>query len=225
MPSESIENYLKAVYELDEANIPVTTSSLAEKLKISPASVTGMLKRLSTKRPLLIEYASHQTPQLTAMGKKTALSIIRQHRLIELFLHKSLDIPWDKLHSEAEKLEHCVSEYLEDKIDSYLGYPRFDPHGAPIPAKDGSIPPLNYIPLSELPTGTESVVKRVMKDDPDLLTYLTKIGLVIGTYITINEIVTFDNTLIVTIGSSSKSKPTPLGKKIADHIFVENPAK
>ena len=222
MPSESIENYLKTIYELEEQNTAVTTSAIAEKLNVSPASVTGMLKRLSQKEPLLIQYESHQQTSLTPLGLKTALRIIRQHRLLELFLHKVLGIPWDKLHSDAEKLEHYISDYLEDKIDHYLGHPQFDPHGAPIPEKDGTLPDTKYVRLSSLSTGQHAIVKRVMKDDPDLLNYLTAIGLFINVTVHIIEIISFDNTLIIKTGTDPNISPIHLTQQVADQIFVQD---
>jgi len=137
--SYSIEDYLKAIYELQQYHSPVTTTVLADRMGYAPASVTGMLKRISTNSPVLAKYKSHKGVVLTSIGEKIALEIIRHHRLIELYLIEALGYKSDQVHDEAEKLEHVISEDLEDRIAVFLGDPSIDPHGEPIPTKDGRI--------------------------------------------------------------------------------------
>ena len=137
--SHSIEDYLKAIYELQQNNSPVTTNALAKRMGYAPASVTGMLKKMSTNSPVLVKYKSHKGVVLTSTGEKIALEIIRHHRLIELYLIEALGYKSDQVHDEAEKLEHVISEDLEDRIAVFLGDPVVDPHGEPIPTKDGRI--------------------------------------------------------------------------------------
>lgn len=137
--SYSIEDYLKAIYELQQHNSPVTTTVLADRMGYAPASVTGMLKRMSINSPVLVKYKSHKGVVLTSIGEKIALEIIRHHRLIELYLIEALGYNSDQVHDEAEKLEHVISEDLEDRIAVFLGDPSVGPHGEPIPTKDGRI--------------------------------------------------------------------------------------
>ena len=137
--SRSIEDYLKAIYELQQYNSPVTTNVLANKMDYAPASVTGMLKKMSANSPVLVKYKSYKGVVLTSTGEKIALEIIRHHRLIELYLIEALGYKSDQVHNEAEKLEHVISEELEDRIAVFLGDPIVDPHGEPIPTKDGRV--------------------------------------------------------------------------------------
>ena len=135
MPSFNVEDYIKNIYELSEEYEKVSPSMLAGKLEITPASVTGMIKKLS--RLKFVHYKRYGDIVLTEKGKLLALKIIRRHRLWEMFLFKVLNFSWDEIHGEAEKLEHVMSDKLEERVDSILGYPKFDPHGAPIPSKEG----------------------------------------------------------------------------------------
>ena len=137
--SHAIEVYLKAIYELQQRNSPVTTSALADRMGYAPASVTGMLQKMSANSPILVKYTSHKGVVLTSTGEKIALEIIRHHRLIELYLIEALGYKSDQVHDEAEKLEHVISEELEDRIAVFLGDPVVGPHGEPIPTKDGQI--------------------------------------------------------------------------------------
>jgi len=137
--SHAIEDYLKAIYELQQRNSPVTTSALASRMGYAPASVTGMLQKMSANSPVLVKYTSHKGVVLTSTGEKIALEIMRHHRLIELYLIEALGYKSDQVHDEAEKLEHVISEDLEDRIAVFLGDPVVGPHGEPIPTKDGQI--------------------------------------------------------------------------------------
>ena len=138
MLSEAVENYLKAIYEIEQDSGRVTTNALAERMVVKPASVTGMIKKLAEGKPRLVDYERHRGVSLTPAGRRIALEVIRHHRLIELYLQQSLGYAWDEVHDEAEKLEHVISEEFEDRIAEMLGDPEFDPHGDPIPAKNGT---------------------------------------------------------------------------------------
>ena len=137
--SHAIEDYLKTIYELQQRDSPVTTSVLAKRMGYAPASVTGMLQKMSVNSPILVKYTSHKGVVLTSTGEKIALEIMRHHRLIELYLIEALGYKSDQVHDEAEKLEHVISEELEDRIAVFLGDPVVGPHGEPIPTKDGQI--------------------------------------------------------------------------------------
>ena len=135
----SIQDYLKTIYELTEQGESASTNALAKKMKISAPSVTGMIQKLATSKPALVEYQKHQGVTLTKEGKRAALEVIRHHRLLEAWLVQTLGYSWDEVHEEAERLEHVISEDFEDRIAAMLGHPEFDPHGDPIPAKDGTV--------------------------------------------------------------------------------------
>ena len=137
--SHATEDYLKAIYELEKDSKPVSTNKLAKKMGFAPASITGMLKKISLNSPDLINYQSRKGVFLTEIGEKIALEIVRHHRLIELYLTEALGYESDQVHDEADRLEHVISEEFEDKISSILGNPKIDPHGEPIPTKDGKI--------------------------------------------------------------------------------------
>ncbi|HAJ05772.1 MAG TPA: hypothetical protein DCL76_04380 [Chloroflexi bacterium] len=137
--SRATEDYLKSIYELERENSPVSTNALALKMGFAPSSITGMLKKISTNSPTLINYEARKGVVLTNVGQKVALEIIRHHRLIELYLTKALGYSSDKVHEEADRLEHVISEEFEDKIALILGDPKIDPHGEPIPSKDDTI--------------------------------------------------------------------------------------
>jgi DtxR family Mn-dependent transcriptional regulator len=174
--SESQEDYLKKIYVLSEVMPQVSTQSLADHLKVKPASVTGMLKKLS--ELALVEYERYKGVQLTLAGERIALEILRHHRLIEMYLSEVLGYSWDEIHDEAERLEHHISEKFEAKIAEKLGHPTHDPHGDPIPLADLTFPdqPITMA-LSQLPAGSQAVIKRVRTQDSDTLTLLSKLGL------------------------------------------------
>ncbi len=217
MISHAAEDYLKAIYELEEDYGKVSTTALAEHLKISPASVTGMLQKLAEGRPRLVNYERHHGVALTPAGRKIALEVIRHHRLIELYLAESLGYEWDRVDAEAEKLEHVISEEFEEKICALLGDPAVDPHGDPIPAKDGSVAAHSRLSLSEIEAGQTVRVARVSDSDPALLRYLAELGISPQIKMEITEKSPFDGPMHVTVGRRSHA----LGKKVTDKIFVE----
>ena len=202
MPSEAIDDYLKAIFQIAGEHERASTASLAEKLAVAPASVTGMLRKLSESHPPLVEYQKHHGARLTFVGRARALEVIRHHRLIELFLHTTLGYSWDEVHAEAEKLEHCISETLEDRIAAALGDPEFDPHGHPIPRRDGSLPSRTDRGLVQLEAGTEAIVSRVSDQDSEMLLYLSKIGIKPGVRIQLVERGPFDGPLMIRVEES-----------------------
>lgn len=221
MISEAIQNYLKTIYELQQEMGKVSTNALAEKLGVAPASVTGMIKKLAEERPRLVNYERHHGVSLTPAGQKIALEVIRHHRLIELYLHQALGYSWDQVDAEAEKLEHVISEDFEDRIDALLGQPAFDPHGDPIPTKNGEMPRPDHPRLSELSAGQTGRVSRVRDDDPALLRYLAELGIIPDATLIVDGKAPFGETLSVRVGASSDSPSHTLGKQVTDQVFVE----
>jgi DtxR family transcriptional regulator, Mn-dependent transcriptional regulator len=178
--SEAIEDYAKAIYALARRKDgPVGTSELADRLGVTPASTTAMLKRLDEMG--LVSYERYKGVTLTRSGEKIALEVIRHHRLLESYLSEALGMPWDKVHEEAEVLEHYISEDLEDLLAAKLGQPERDPHGDPIPAPDLSLPPDEGKPLDTAEAGERGTLTRVSDSDPEMLRYLTEHGIQVGT--------------------------------------------
>ena len=178
MPSLTVENYVKTIALIAARNptgVPVSTGELALALRVSPGTVTGMLKTLSEAN--LATYTPYEGAQLTTAGQRLALKVIRRHRLLELFLAKTLEMPWDEVHEEAENMEHAASERLIDRIEAFLGFPAVDPHGDPIPRADGSLTEPQGSPLSQGRAGQRFQVVRVMDQDKAFLRYLSESGL------------------------------------------------
>jgi DtxR family Mn-dependent transcriptional regulator len=215
--THAIEDYLKIIYELTLCESRATTNQIAERMGVKPASVTGMLKRLSANNPPLLTYHKHHGVELTTAGEKVALEIIRHHRLLELFLHETLGYPWDEVHNEADRLEHVISEDFEERIAQALGDPLRDPHGDPIPSRDLRIPPQSGVGLDSLRTGQEAIVQRVADADPELLRYLESVGLVPQTHLKILNYSPFDDNLRLQVGE----KILVLGPRVTRQIFVE----
>jgi len=176
--TQAVQDYVKAIYKLEERGVAPTTGALAELLDVAPASVTGMLRRLAALK--LVAYERYRPLQLTLAGRKVALEVIRHHRLIELYLAEALGMPWDRVHDEAERLEHVISEELEDRMAAALGDPQYDPHGDPIPARDGTLPAREVRPLASLDAGETATVARVLDDEVHLRA-LGRLGLYPGT--------------------------------------------
>lgn len=182
MPSLTVENYCKAVYQLDAVGESewVTTGRLAEALHVSPGTVTSMLKTLSESG--LVEYRPYEGVRLTRSGQSLALRMLRRHRLIELFLVRTLDLSWDEVHEEAEHMEHAVSDALVDRMDEFLGRPDYDPHGDPIPRADGTLRGAaeEAVPLSTCPAGSQVRIVRVLRQSGGVLRGLSESGIHIG---------------------------------------------
>ena len=217
--SHAIEDYVKVIFELTSSNQKATTNELAERLEVKPASVTGMIKRLAAAEPPLVQYEKHRGVTLTKAGESVALEIIRHHRLLESFLHETLGYSWDEVHAEAERLEHVISEDLEERIAQALGNPQHDPHGEPIPSRDLRLPPTSKVRLSELRQGQEAIVQRVAAADLDLLRYLEKIGLVPQAKVSILEYSDYDDNLRLQITGQKDS--IVLGPRVTRQVYVE----
>mgnify|MGYP006272053177 FL=1 len=214
--SQSVEDYLKAIYKLEAAleGKGVPTSKLAKEMGVSNASVTNMVKRLSELG--MVTYESYYGSKLTDAGRKIALEMNRHHRLLELYLTEMLGYSWDEVHEEAEKLEHHISEQFEDTISELLNHPEFDPHGDPIPTKEGLMPKLGLKPLTAVEVNRTYEVKRVKNQRPDFLRYLDNYNLTPGAKLVLKNREPFDGPLTVTVGE----KEITLGFKIAKDILV-----
>lgn len=180
MPSLTVENYIKAIYQIsaEQSDTSAATGQVAAALGVSPGSVTSMLKTLSESG--LVTYTPYEGVELTPAGRALALRVLRRHRLIELFLVKTLKLSWDEVHEEAEHMEHAVSDLLVDRIDSYLGHPEVDPHGDPIPRADGSLDDRHARNLVDCTEGEKFSIARVVDQSPQFLRYLTEAGLTLG---------------------------------------------
>jgi DtxR family Mn-dependent transcriptional regulator len=183
--TRSVEDYLKAIYRLSPEGRPASTSDIAHLLELSPASVSGMVKRLSEQG--LLEHVPYKGVQLTDEGRRAALRMVRRHRLIEAYLVAFLGYSWDTVHDEAERLEHAVSDTLVERMAAVLGHPTTDPHGDPIPTADGAIEETASIPLSEVDPGVTVELRRVDESQPERLRYIASIGLVPGAVVRVLE--------------------------------------
>ena len=200
---QAIEDYLKTIYTLAETESPVSTSRIAEARQVKPASVTSMLRRLDGLN--LVNYEKHYGVTLTENGEKIALEVIRHHRLLELYLKEALGFGWDEVHEQADLLEHVISEKLEERIAAALGHPTVDPHGDPIPARDGSMVILDTRPLTSVPVDEWVQVARVPDDDnSELLRYLAELGLTLGALVRVTAVAPFDGPLTIEIADQTK---------------------
>ena len=198
MQTQAVEDYLKAIYERRAERGEALTTGLAERLGVTPASVTTMIKRLAAMR--LVTHAPYRGVQLTDSGEKVALEMVRHHRLIERFLVESLGVPWDEVHAEAHRWEHVLSEQVEERIDAALGYPTTDPHGSPIPASDGAVDHRSTVRITDLAPGDLAVVAEVSDEDPELLRYLACFGLYPGVEVELVAAAPFGGSLSVRLG-------------------------
>lgn len=214
MESVSVENYLKAIYQLSHARGGAATGELARRLEITPGSVTLMLQRLAEAG--MVKYAAHQGVRLTKKGHKVAIRVVRNHRLLESYLTTTLGLPWDEVHEEAENLEHAVSERLMARIDEYLGHPDRDPHGDPIPDTDGKMRTREGTPLAKCGPKTRFVLLRVPDRSPDFLRYLRDGGLVVGAEGNVLE--NQPSAGIVTVGVGDRQ--ISLGREVAASVLV-----
>jgi DtxR family Mn-dependent transcriptional regulator len=217
--TKSNEDYLKAIYKISATGERASTKELANLLNVRPASVTGMVQKLASGDPPLVDYQKHRGVSLTPEGERAALETIRHHRLLEMFLHEILGYPWDEVHDEAERLEHVISEEFEERMARVLGDPAHDPHGDPIPTRELTIRPPCDQRLSDVRPGQKAVIKRVQDSDPDFLRHLAGLGLKPETKVSILDYSPFDENLKIQV----RGQPAPiiLGRKITQHIFVE----
>ena len=215
MNSQSEEDYLKALYHLEMDFDSISTNSIADYLDMKPSSVTDMLKKLAEKK--FINYQKYKGTSLTKKGKLIALTIIRKHRLWETFLVEKLGFGWDQVHIIAEQLEHIKSEELIENLDNFLGNPKYDPHGDPIPNKDGEIEKMNQKLLVELKASQKGIITGVKKGTASLLNYLDKEKIKLGDSIKVIEILEFDGTYIVEINKRKLS----FSEKICQNLLLE----
>lgn len=213
----SIQDYLKHIYELTESGELASTNALAQRLNIKPASVTGMVQKLASAKPALVEYQKHQGVTLTKEGKKAALEVIRHHRLLEAWLVQTLGYSWDEVHEEAERLEHVISEDFENRIAAAMGHPLRDPHGELIPTADLKMPLEDSTPLSALRPNQTGRIQCVKDADTNLLRHLESLRLIPGAQIEVKEYSPYDHNLTVRVGR----KTSVLGLNITSKVFVE----
>jgi len=200
MNSYTEENYLKAIFKLSAKEIDgVSTNSIAKELDTKASSVSDMIKKLSDKK--LVKYKKYQGVNLTQKGNKVAISILRNHRLWEVFLVDKLNFKWDEVHDLAEELEHINSEKLTNQLDAFLEFPKHDPHGDPIPDKDGEIHSHKDITLADLSTNEEGIIVGVKEHSKSYLNYLESINLVLGSEIKVINVIDFDNSMSITVNN------------------------
>jgi DtxR family Mn-dependent transcriptional regulator len=217
--TRAIEDYLKAVYDMTISQERASTNQIAEALGIKPASVTGMVKKLSQCEPPLVDYKKHHGVVLTNEGEKIALETIRHHRLLETFLHETLGFDWDTVHEEADRLEHVISEEFEERIAQALGDPTHDPHGDPIPTRDLKMPIQATTRLCDLRDGQQAVIQRVPDNDPELLRYLGNHGIIPGASVEALAYTPFDDTLSLQV--MARPEAVVLGIRITRQIYIQ----
>ncbi len=195
----SVEDYLKAIYEIEASSGAAGTNEIADRLAVASASVSGMIRRLADQG--LLEHEKYRGVRLTHAGRRVALGTIRRHRIIESYLMQALGYPWDRVHEEAERLEHAASDELVDRMAAAIDEPAVDPHGAPIPTRDGRVAESPSVPLSALEPGQTGHLMRVEDEDADLLRYLDQLGLHLGVAITLIARAPFDGPLTLRAGA------------------------
>lgn len=211
------ENYLKEIYKLSQrAENGVSTNALAERLDTKASSVTDMIKKLALKK--LVDYKKYQGVTLTEKGQAIAVDIIRKHRLWEVFLVEHLGFGWDEVHEVAEELEHINSDTLVDRLDKFLGHPKYDPHGGPIPDSEGIFPAPKRVKLDELAIGKSTKVMGITEHSESFLAYMRKIGLDLGVEFQLKERHDFDRSVEIELNG----KPVQLSQEVAKNIFVAN---
>jgi DtxR family Mn-dependent transcriptional regulator len=214
MQTRAVEDYLKTIYGLQAEQGQVATTILAERLGVAPASATNMVKKLAEMQ--LVTYQPYYGLTLTDSGQKMALKILRCHRLVELYLAKMLGLSWDEVHAEAEKWEHVLSEEMEERLDAALGRPTADPHGAPIPGRDGTMAQPAVMRLTDLKPGQATLVAKVGDHNSELLRYLGSLGLYPGVRVDVVAITPRDGLVIIRVDGNEYR----LGYEAARHIFV-----
>jgi DtxR family Mn-dependent transcriptional regulator len=215
LESSTEQDYLKAIYKLSNGKKTVSTNAIAERLKTKASSVTDMMQKLSDKN--LVNYVKYQGVTLSDTGKQIAINIIRKHRLWEFFLVDKLNFNWDEIHEIAEQLEHINSQKLIDKLDEHLGFPKYDPHGDPIPDKNGVIYHLDELPISQLNINDEAVLVNVKEHSSEFLKYLENISLLLGTKVKLLEKFAFDNSLKILINNNNEMM---ISQQVAEFLNV-----
>ena len=210
------ENYLKAIYHLSQSGAKeVTTNALAEEMKTTAASVSDMIRKLSKKE--VVHYKKYQGVNVSDKGKFIALQVIRKHRLWEVFLVQQLNFHWDEVHEVAEQLEHIKSPLLIKRLDQFLGFPKYDPHGDPIPDENGHFSESVKEPLNDLEIGQSGVVVAVNDSSTAFLKYLDKVGISIGSKVTVEDIVEFDGSMDINIDGK---KLMTVSKTVAENLMI-----
>lgn len=213
---QAIEDYVKTIYTLAQEESPVSTSRIAVARSVKPASATSMIQRLAKLN--LVNYEKHYGVTLTEAGEKLALEVIRHHRLLELYLMEALGFRWDEVHEQADILEHVISEKLEERIAAALNYPEFDPHGDPIPARDGTMAFVDTRALSEVTVGARVRISRILDDsNSEVLRYLAGLGLVPGAEVNMIAVAPFHGPLTIEIGQQRHA----IGPNLARLILTE----
>lgn len=215
-----VEDYLKVIYELEKSGPAggrsgAGTSEIAERLDLAPASVSGMVRRLAEQG--LLAYERYRGVRLTDAGKRAALRTLRRHRVIESYLTQALGYPWDRVHDEAERLEHAASEELIDRMADAIGEPAFDPHGAPIPTREGRMDEREYHSLADLSVGYAAKVVRVSDEDPRMLRYLSELAILPGIELTLVSRAPFGGPLTISVDATEIA----IGPALAAQILVE----
>ena len=213
--SAPVEDYLKAIYELEQSGAAAGTNELAARLRIAPASVSGMVRRLAEQG--LIEHERYKGARLTPDGRAAALRTIRRHRVIETYLTTALGYAWDRVHDEAERLEHACSDELVDRMAAAIGEPMHDPHGAPIPTREGTVDERRFGSVADLQPGDAAGVRRVSDKDGERLRYLAELGMVPGATITLVARAPFDGPITVEVDGTERS----IGPGLAAQVMVE----
>jgi DtxR family Mn-dependent transcriptional regulator len=217
--SRSVQDYLKKIYTLTRGGDPIGTVELADSLNVTPASVSNMLQKLDSHDPRLVDYQKHRGVTLTDDGEQAALKVIRRHRLLEQFLYEILGYPWEKVHKEAEELEHVISPYMEDRIAELLGEPEHDPHGEPIPSRTlEMVDDPRVIPLHELDEGQTGVVRQFDSHREELFDYFNDIGLKLGSTIEVLQRNPLDGTQRIVLDDQTQEHI--IGPVIARAILV-----
>ena len=212
--SGPVEDYLKAIYELERSGAPAETNAIATLLNIAPASVSGMVRRLADQG--LITHERYHGARLTPAGRRAALKTIRRHRVIEAYLTTALGYSWDRVHDEAERLEHAASDELVDRMAAAIGEPSTDPHGAPIPSRDGTLEEREVVPLASLGEGDGARVERVSDDDAERLRYLAELSIVPGANVQLMAREPYGGPIVLMVGDSQRS----IGPELAAQILV-----
>lgn len=212
--SAAIEDYVKAIWLIAERGDVTSGQAIAHQLGVSQASVSGMIRKLDELE--LVEYEAYRPVQLTEKGRLVALEVVRHHRLLELFLSEALGMSWDRIHAEAEILEHHISEELEDLIAAKLGNPEFDPHGHPIPARDGRVPELSATPVAGLPVGARGVLRQVRDETPEVLRFLAERSITVGAQLEVVDQSPHAGT--TTLQVAGVPEAVTIGNALARHI-------
>ena len=218
--SGPVEDYLKAIYELELVGAPASTNDIADRLAISPASVSGMVRRLADQG--LVTHEPYRGVRLTADGRRAALRTLRRHRILECYLTEVLGYPWDRVHAEAERLEHAASEELVERMASALGDPVQDPHGAPIPTRDGRVEEAALRTLAEAVQGEQVRVRRVHDKDPERLRYLAELGIRPGSVVRILDRAPFDGPITLWVDESGGGAARAVGVGLAAQVYIES---